>query len=137
MQMLRVSGYLSAWTRSPAGWKLTILLEELHAAGRIGSFSVKELDLDHREHKQDWFLEINPNGRIPALVHHNPAHASGDFAVWESGAIMLYLAEQCECFVPPALDVACRYEVLQWLCFQLSGVGPMQAIGTGSNRCLK
>jgi GST-like protein len=102
------------------GWKLTILLEEMVEAGALRSFSVRELDLDALEHKEPWYLKINPNGRIPALVDHR----RDDFAVFESGAMMMYLAETTGAFMPS--DVAGRYSVLQWLCFQLSGVGPMQ-----------
>jgi|EP01044_Picomonas_judraskeda_P000337 GSH-dependent disulfide-bond oxidoreductase len=102
------------------GWKLTILLEEMVLAGALRSFAVKELNLDALEHKEEWYLKINPNGRIPALVDHR----HGDFAVFESGAMMLYLAETYDAFMPS--DVAGRYSVIQWLCFQISGVGPMQ-----------
>jgi GST-like protein len=102
------------------GWKLTILLEEMVLAGALRSFTVKELNLDALEHKEAWYLKINPNGRIPALVDHGRS----DFAVFESGAMMLYLAETYGAFMPS--DVQGRYSVIQWLCFQISGVGPMQ-----------
>jgi GST-like protein len=114
----------SAKSTFPAfnGWKLTILLEEMKEAGALQSFTVRELDLDALEHKSDWFLKINPNGRIPAVIDHQ----RNDLALFESGAIMIYLAEQYKCFIPPQEDVEGRMAVLQWLCFQLSGVGPMQ-----------
>ena len=102
------------------GWKLTILLEELRLAGAL-SFSVRELDLDALEHKEQWYLKINPNGRIPAIVDHK----HGGISVWESGAIMMYLAEHYGHFMPLE-DTGKRYSVIQWLCFQLSGIGPMQ-----------
>lgn len=102
------------------GWKLTIMLEEMVLSGALGSFSVRELDLDALEHKEPWYLKINPNGRIPALVDHR----NDDFAVFESGAMMLYLAERYATLCPTTLEG--RYSVIQWLCFQLSGVGPMQ-----------
>ena len=102
------------------GWKLTILLEEMVLAGSLLSFAVKEMNLDALEHKEEWYLKINPNGRIPALVDHG----RDDFAVFESGAMMLYLAETYGAFMPS--DVQGRYSVIQWLCFQISGVGPMQ-----------
>lgn len=106
------------------GWKMTILLEELQAAGKFGSggFAVRELDLDRREHKEPWFLDINPNGRIPALVDHRHAN----LALFESGAIMQYLGEVYgNGFLLP-LERDRRYAVLQWLFFQCAGVGPIQ-----------
>ena len=66
------------------GWKLTILLEEMVLAGALRSFAVKELNLDALEHKEPWYLKINPNGRIPALVDHR----RDEFAVFDSGAMM-------------------------------------------------
>lgn len=83
---------------------------------------MRELNLDRREHKEPWFLAINPNGRIPALVDHS----SGDYALFESGAIMQYLAEVYgdRLFFPH--DRRARYEVVQWLFFQCAGVGPIQ-----------
>ena len=71
------------------------------------------------EQKEDWFLKINPNGRIPAIVDHD----NGDFAVFESGAILIYLAEKSGKFLPT--EPKARSRVLQWLMFQMGGVGPM------------
>eukprot|EP00931_Biecheleriopsis_adriatica_P048201 TRINITY_DN27852_c0_g1_i1.p1 TRINITY_DN27852_c0_g1~~TRINITY_DN27852_c0_g1_i1.p1 ORF type:complete len:330 (+),score=77.97 TRINITY_DN27852_c0_g1_i1:48-992(+) len=105
------------------GWKLTILLEELKELGRLPEgFEVVELDLGARQHKEAWFLEINPNGRIPALVDHE----RGNLAIFESGAMMLYLAESrgSGCLLPEAVEQ--KYRVLQWLFFQVSGIGPIQ-----------
>lgn len=110
------------------GWKLTILLEELVECGAMANFNVRELDLDAMEHKEDWFLDINPNGRIPALIDHN----NNDLPLFESGAIMMYLADRYRPagggngFLPQDSKLEERYAVLQWFCFQLSGVGPMQ-----------
>lgn len=106
------------------GWKMTILLEELSAAGKFGEagFKVRELDLDAREHKESWFLDINPNGRIPALVDHR----ADDYALFESGAIMQYLAEVYGDGLFFPLDRRRRYDVVQWLFFQCAGVGPIQ-----------
>ncbi|GAB4821529.1 hypothetical protein N2152v2_008575 [Parachlorella kessleri] len=70
---------------TPNGWKPSIALEELGI-----QYSVRPIDLTKNQQKEDWFLKINPNGRIPAIVDHE----AGDLAVWESGAILLYLAEQ-------------------------------------------
>jgi glutathione S-transferase len=100
---------------TPNGWKASILLEELELP-----YEVKPLRLDQLEQKQDWFLRISPNGRIPAIVDHD----AGDFAVFESGAILLYLAEKTGRFLPQ--DAKQRSVAVQWLMFQMGGVGPMQ-----------
>eukprot|EP01121_Diplochlamys_sp_Union-15-3_P020954 TRINITY_DN8344_c0_g1_i2.p1 TRINITY_DN8344_c0_g1~~TRINITY_DN8344_c0_g1_i2.p1 ORF type:complete len:166 (+),score=24.20 TRINITY_DN8344_c0_g1_i2:78-575(+) len=97
------------------GWKISILLEEIGCP-----YKVIALDLDQKEHKQDWFLKINPNGRIPVIIDHR----NGDYPVFESGAILQYLAETYNKFIPNERNL--RYDVIQWLMFQISGVGPMQ-----------
>jgi GST-like protein len=100
---------------TPNGWKASIALEELAIP-----YQVKALRLDQLEQKQDAFLRINPNGRIPAIVDRD----AGDFAVFESGAILLYLAEKAGKLIPA--DAKGRSCVVQWLMFQMGGVGPMQ-----------
>jgi GST-like protein len=100
---------------TPNGWKASIALEELAMR-----YEVKALRLDQLDQKQDAFLRINPNGRIPAIVDRD----AGDFAVFESGAILLYLAEKAGKLIPS--DVKGRSRVVQWLMFQMGGVGPMQ-----------
>lgn len=100
---------------TPNGWKASIALEELELAYRV-----HELDLTQREQKEAWYLRINPNGRIPAIVDHD----AGDFPVFESGAILVYLAEKTGQLLPT--DAQGRSRVLQWLMFQMGGVGPMQ-----------
>jgi len=99
---------------TPNGHKISIALEELALP-----YSVHTLDLAQREQKQPWFLAINPNGRIPAIVDR----ATADFAVFESGAILIYLAEKTGCLLPQ--DARGRSRVLQWLMFQMGGIGPM------------
>jgi glutathione S-transferase/GST-like protein len=99
---------------TPNGWKASITLEELELP-----YDLHVLDLGGGEHKRPWFLKINPNGRIPAIVDR----AEGDFAVFESGAIMVYLAEKTGRLLPS--DAKGRSRVLQWLMFQMGGVGPM------------
>ncbi len=99
---------------TPNGWKVTVLLEELAIPYRV-----IPVDLAQREQKADWFLAINPNGRIPAIVDRD----NDDFAVFESGAIMLYLAQKTGRLLPTEPKAASR--VIQWLMFQMSGVGPM------------
>ncbi|HSJ98721.1 MAG TPA: glutathione S-transferase N-terminal domain-containing protein [Myxococcota bacterium] len=101
---------------TPNGWKASIALEELALP-----YEVKALELQKLEQKQDWFLRINPNGRIPAIVDRD----AGDFPVFESGAILIYLAEKAGSKLLPA-DAKGRSRVLQWLMFQMGGVGPMQ-----------
>jgi GST-like protein len=101
---------------TPNGWKASILLEELALP-----YEVKALQLQDLEQKQDWFLRINPNGRIPAIVDRD----EGDFPVFESGAILVYLAEKTGSKLLPA-DRKGRSRALQWLMFQMGGVGPMQ-----------
>jgi GST-like protein len=83
-------------------------------------YETKIVRLDKLDQKQEPFLRINPNGRIPAIVDRD----AGDFPVFESGAILLYLAEKSGKFLPT--DAKGRSRVVQWLMFQMGGVGPMQ-----------
>jgi GST-like protein len=99
---------------TPNGWKASITLEELGLP-----YKVRRIDFDKREQKEPWYLKINPNGRIPAIVDHD----NDGFAVFESGALMIYLAEKAGKLLPT--DVKGRSLVLQWLMFQMGGVGPM------------
>lgn len=100
---------------TPNGQKVSILLEELGFP-----YTVHALDLGALEQKRPEFLRINPNGRIPAIVDRE----EDDFAVFESGAILVYLAEKTGRFLPS--DRRGRSRVLQWLMFQMGGLGPMQ-----------
>ena len=100
---------------TPNGWKVSIALEELELA-----YSVHPIRLDKLEQKEPWFLALNPNGRIPAIVDR----ANGDFPVFESGAILVYLAERAGKLLPS--EPKTRSIAMQWLMFQMSGVGPMQ-----------
>ena len=99
---------------TPNGHKVSIALEELGLP-----YTLKVLDLAKGEQKTPAFLAINPNGRIPAIVDHS----AGGFAVFESGAILIYLAEKTGQLMPA--DVQGRSRVIQWLMFQMGGVGPM------------
>jgi GSH-dependent disulfide-bond oxidoreductase len=99
---------------TPNGWKASITLEELGLP-----YTVRKISFDKKEQKEPWFLKINPNGRIPAIVDHD----NGDFAVFESGALMMYLAEKAGMLLPK--DVKGRSLVTQWLMFQMAGIGPM------------
>ncbi|MBN9681431.1 MULTISPECIES: glutathione S-transferase family protein [unclassified Corallococcus] len=100
---------------TPNGHKVSVALEELALP-----YTVHALDISTGVQKQPAFLAINPNGRIPAIVDR----AAGDFAVFESGAILLYLAEKTGKLMPT--DAKGRSQVIQWLMFQMAGVGPMQ-----------
>ncbi|MGV3728444.1 glutathione S-transferase family protein [Hydrogenophaga sp.] len=99
---------------TPNGHKVSIALEELGLPYRL-----KVLNLTEGEQRQPDYLKINPNGRIPAIVDHE---ADG-FAVFESGACLIYLAEKTGQLMPA--DVKGRSRVLQWLMFQMGGIGPM------------
>ncbi len=100
---------------TPNGHKISIALEEMNL-----EYKVKPVDLSKGEQKSDEFLAICPNGRIPAIVDTD----KDNFAVFESGAILLYLAEISKKFLPAELKK--RSEVIQWVMFQMGGVGPMQ-----------
>ena len=99
---------------TPNGHKVSIALEELGLP-----YTLRVLDLAKGEQKTPAFLAINPNGRIPAIIDHE----AGGFAVFESGAILIYLAEKTGRLMPS--DVQGRSRVIQWLMFQMGGVGPM------------
>lgn len=100
---------------TPNGYKVSVTLEELGLP-----YAVHRVDIGKGEQKRPEFLKLNPNGRIPAIVDRE----EGDFAVFESGAIMLYLAEKTGKLLPS--DRKGRSRVTQWLMFQMAGVGPMQ-----------
>jgi glutathione S-transferase len=99
---------------TPNGWKASITLEELALP-----YKVRRIDFEKREQKEPWYLKLNPNGRIPTIVDHD----NGGFAVFESGALMIYLAEKAGKLLPN--DVKGRSLVIQWLMFQMGGIGPM------------
>lgn len=97
---------------TPNGYKVSIALEEL-----VLPYEVHSLSFDRQEQKTPEFLRINPNGRIPAIVDDG-------FAVFESGAILIYLAEKTGRLLPS--NPRGRSLAIQWLMFQMGGVGPMQ-----------
>jgi GST-like protein len=99
---------------TPNGFKVSIALEEMALP-----YTYRHIRLPEGEQKQDWYLRLNPNGRIPTIIDHD----WHDFVVFESGAILVYLAEKTGMFLPQ--DVAGRSQVMQWLMFQMGGVGPM------------
>lgn len=98
---------------TPNGHKVSCMLEEIGLP-----YAVHVVSLSKGEQKEPWFLGLNPNGRIPVIVDR-----AEDFTVFESGAIMIYLAEKTDKLLPS--DRRGRSRVLQWLMFQMGGVGPM------------
>ena len=100
---------------TPNGWKASATLEELQIPYEVNAISFANM-----EQKTPEFLAINPNGRIPAIVDPD----EDNLAVFESGAIMIYLAEKAGKLMPT--DVKGRSRVIQWVMFQMGGVGPMQ-----------
>ena len=108
------SSIIDLYTAStPNGWKASCLLEELGL-----EYQVENINLMKGEQKLPEFLQMNPNGRIPVIRDRQNQQV-----VFESGAIMIYLAEKTGQLLPSS--GAKRYEVLQWLMFQMGGVGPM------------
>jgi len=105
------------WT-TPNGHKISIYLEE---AGL--PYQVHGIDIGKQQQFAPDFLRISPNNRIPAIVDQQPADGGGPLSLFESGAILLYLAEKTGRFIPQ--DLRGRQEVSQWLFWQMGGLGPM------------
>ncbi len=100
--------------RTPNGFKVSIALEELGLP-----YTAHAVDLKAEQQKEPWFLALNPNGRIPVVVDHD----ADDLVIFESGAILLHLADKGGALLPE--HPADRSRALQWLMFQVGGVGPM------------
>jgi len=105
------------WT-TPNGHKITLFLEEMGLP-----YTIHPVNLGRGDQFKPEFLAISPNNRIPAIVDHAPAGGGTPLSVFESGAILLYLAEKTGKFLPP--DLRGRFEVLEWLFWQVGGLGPM------------
>jgi GST-like protein len=105
------------WT-TPNGHKISLFLEE---AGL--PYNVHPINISQGEQFQPHFLKIAPNNRIPAIVDHTPADGGEPLSLFESGAILLYLAEKTGKFLPQ--DLRGRQTALQWLFWQMGGLGPM------------
>ncbi|MBW2280919.1 MAG: glutathione S-transferase N-terminal domain-containing protein [Deltaproteobacteria bacterium] len=105
---------------TPNGWKVTIMLEECGLP-----YEAHTVDLGRGEQREPWFVELSPNARIPAI-------RDGDLRLFESGAILQYLAEKSGRFLPT--EERRRWDVLQWLHWQMGGVGPMVGQSISFNR---
>jgi GST-like protein len=103
---------------TPNGWKISIMLEETGLPYTVIPVNIRAGDQFKPE-----FLAISPNNRIPAITDHAPSDGGEPFSVFESGAILIYLAEKSGRFLPTELRG--RLEVLQWLMWQMGGLGPM------------
>jgi GST-like protein len=103
---------------TPNGHKITLFLEETGMP-----YNLIPVNIGKGEQFRPEFLAISPNNRMPAIVDHTPVERGAPISVFESGAILLYLAEKTEQFLPK--DVRGRVEVTQWLFWQVGGLGPM------------
>lgn len=103
---------------TPNGWKISVMLEECGLP-----YQLKPVNIAEGEQFTADFLQISPNNRIPAIVDHNPAAGDGPLSLFESGAILLYLAEKTGKFIPA--DLGGRYAVTQWVMWQMANLGPM------------
>ncbi|MBN8985645.1 MAG: glutathione S-transferase N-terminal domain-containing protein, partial [Rhizobiales bacterium] len=103
---------------TPNGWKITIMLEELGIP-----YNVIPVDIRAGDQFKPEFLAISPNNRIPAIVDRAPADGGEHISVFETGASLIYLAEKTGRFLPS--DTRGRTQVIQWVMWQMSGLGPM------------
>ena len=103
---------------TPNGWKISIMLEECGLR-----YTLKPVNIGRGEQFASEFLAISPNNRMPAIVDHDPPGGGAPVAVFESGAILIYLAEKTGRFL--AADLRGRHATLQWLMWQMGGLGPM------------
>ncbi|WP_024694343.1 glutathione binding-like protein [Pseudomonas syringae] len=117
------------WT-TPNGHKISLFLEESGLA-----YKVFPVNIGKNEQFEPDFLKISPNNRIPAIVDHHPADDGAPLSLFESGAILLYLAEKTGRFIPTELRG--RQEVSQWLFWQMGGLGPMAGQNHHFNRFAK
>lgn len=105
------------WT-TPNGHKITMFLEETTTP-----YTMHPVNIGKGDQFKPEFLKISPNNRIPAIIDHAPADGGAPISIFESGAILLYLAEKTGRYIPK--DIRGRTDVLQWLFWQVGGLGPM------------
>jgi GSH-dependent disulfide-bond oxidoreductase len=103
---------------TPNGWKVSIMLEEAGIP-----YNVKYVNIGAGDQFKPDFLKISPNNRMPAIVDNEPMGGGAPISIFESGAILEYLADKTGKFMPR--DTRGKYEVLQWLYWQMGGLGPM------------
>jgi GST-like protein len=103
---------------TPNGWKISIMLEECAL-----TYNMVPVNIGKGEQFAPGFLAVSPNNRMPAILDHAPIGGGDPIAIFESGAILQYLAEKTGRFIPA--DLRQRYHVLQWLMWQMGGLGPM------------
>ncbi len=108
---------------TPNGHKVTLMLEELADAGARLDYRLHGIDIGSGDQFAPDFLAISPNNKMPAIVDHAPADGGAPLSVFESGAILLYLAEKTGRFLPA--DLRGRTATLEWLFWQMAGLGPM------------
>ena len=103
---------------TPNGWKISIALEEMGL-----DYKILPLNIGRGAQFEEDYLKISPNNRMPAIVDHDPPGGGDPISVFESGAILIYLAEKSGRFLPT--NMRGRTDVMQWLMWQISGLGPM------------
>jgi len=108
---------------TPNGHKVTLLLEELAEAGAKLDYAIKPVNIGAGDQFRPGFLAISPNNKMPAIVDQAPADGGAPLSVFESGAILVYLAEKTGRFLPR--DLRGRTAVMEWLFWQVGGLGPM------------
>ncbi|WP_028079137.1 glutathione binding-like protein [Solimonas soli] len=111
--------YCTQFGATPNVYKVLVLLEELGLEHRI-----IPVDIRRGEQFRPEFLKISPNNKVPVLIDHAPADGGEPLAVFESGAILVYLADKQQRFIPPVSQPRARSEVLQWTFWQMAGFGP-------------
>ncbi|GAA5917667.1 hypothetical protein JCM5296_007442 [Sporobolomyces johnsonii] len=124
-EKLKAPGLVLLVSQTPNGGKPVYYLEELKAAGAIKGYEHIDISLSKNEQKEDWFLAVNPNGRIPALLDNR--EGKKPIKVWESASILLYLARNYDKdYLFHFEDDDLHQEMLNWIFFLQGGVGPMQ-----------
>ncbi len=108
---------------TPNGHKVTLLLEELAESGQPLDYAIKPVDIGKGDQFAPAFLALSPNNKMPAIVDHAPADGGAPVSVFESGAILLYLADKAGRFAGDGARG--RIEVSEWLMWQVGGLGPM------------